>query len=183
LERTLFFADGENLVFRYQAMVAAGRVPLSGNSHVPDILIWRHDLFRAEPWQTLRATYYTSVVGDEALVTQTRRHLQNIYFSSDGPVMLHAAVFKKERKSLKSRAVDVNITIDALHHCYGGHADRFCFATGDADFLPLIQTLMREGKEVFVCAFSDGLAPALQLAPDRFVSLDDSFFAPSPAAA
>jgi uncharacterized LabA/DUF88 family protein len=49
-------------------------------------------------------------------------------------------------------------------------------ASGDGDYLPLLQEVMRRGKQVEVLAFSSGLNEQLTYSVDRFLSLDEVFF-------
>ncbi len=177
--RTLVFIDGENVVFRYQSLVAAGRLPQHQVVHTPDVFVWNPTVFRNELWDLVRVTYYTSLVGDDPAQQAMADEIQQHYHSTrERGCYLHAAVFKKLKQSNKTRSVDINITIDALRHCYGNHADVFCFVTGDVDFLPLIRAVMQEGKEVVLYSFERDLNPALRSAPDRFVPLEKAFFKP-----
>jgi hypothetical protein len=72
--RLMIFADGENLVNRYQSMLEKGWTPRNDNvCHIPDVLIWHSSfstLIRMD--EVIRATYYTYVVGDENRVTEIR---------------------------------------------------------------------------------------------------------------
>jgi uncharacterized LabA/DUF88 family protein len=47
---------------------------------------------------------------------------------------------------------------------------------GDGDYIPLIEEVMRQGKQVHLGAFSDGLSPRLPHIADEFVDLDKYFF-------
>jgi uncharacterized LabA/DUF88 family protein len=85
-------------------------------------------------------------------------------------------VFKKESKSKKNKLVDISVTIDALRHSYHRHVDAIWLFSGDGDYLPLIKEIMRNGTQVWLGAFSDGLNPALPRAVDRFIVLDSWFF-------
>ena len=44
--------------------------------------------------------------------------------------------------------------------------------TGDGDYIPLIQEIMRQGKQVIVGALSNGLNPKLRVVADNFIDLD-----------
>lgn len=49
------------------------------------------------------------------------------------------------------------------------------FFSADGDYLPLIQEIMRQGKQVNLGAFSSGLNPQLPVAVDNFYDLDEIF--------
>jgi uncharacterized protein (TIGR00288 family) len=90
-------------------------------------------------------------------------------------------VFKKLRSSQKTRNVDINLTIDVMRFAYSDAVDTIHLVSGDGDYLPLIQDVMRRGKEVVVSALSSGLNPKLVDTPDLFISLDSYFFINQPA--
>ncbi len=171
------FIDGENLLFRYQAMLADGRRPRPEVTHRPNAFVWSSRIFSYTSFEFLRATYYTAVVGDDSYVLDLASAIQSTTFAKNGGRgALHASVFKKDARSQKTRSVDINITIDALRHTHRDHADEFFVVTGDGDFVPLVETVMREGKYVHVLALSSGLSPRLQTVGDNFWLLDEHFF-------
>lgn len=69
-----------------------------------------------------------------------------------------------------------SLTIDALRHTYNDSMDILYFISGDGDYVPLVQEVMRQGKKVIVGALSDGLNPELRRIPDEFIDLDRVFF-------
>src|SRR5262249_44634113 len=77
--KNMVFVDGENLVMRYQAMLAAGSVPRQQVAHVPDVFIWQPsmtDLIYTHG--VFRVTYYTYGVGDSTLLTDIADQLQSL---------------------------------------------------------------------------------------------------------
>jgi uncharacterized LabA/DUF88 family protein len=48
--------------------------------------------------------------------------------------------------------------------------------TGAGDYIPLIEEVMRNGKQVYLAALSEGLNKALPNSVDKFYNLDDAFF-------
>ena len=76
LKRELWVVDGENLVRRFEAMLNDGWVPLNGVSHVPGAFVWRMPTTGMVPVRhfadVLRVSYFTSVIGDEAVREQVR---------------------------------------------------------------------------------------------------------------
>jgi uncharacterized LabA/DUF88 family protein len=182
--RSILFVDGENLTIRYQEMLAAGRKPKTSVEHKADVYVW-HTKMTYEPWAGLpnliRVHYYTSVTGDQQLVEATQRELSQINFVSQNPDRHHQGqlvpmVFKKERKSKKTRNVDIQMIVDVMRYVFTDAIDRVYLATGDGDFLPLISEVMARGKQVELLALSSGLSPRLRSRVDRLHLLDDTFF-------
>lgn len=170
--------DGENLVFRFQAMLET-RKHNSHITHFPDHFVWHHLMGRAEGWSALRANYYMSAVGTEQTIAELENKISKVVVQRRSEVSTQVCprVFKKEAKAKKTKLVDVSITIDALRHSYHRHVDAVWLFSGDGDYLPLIREIMRNGTQVWLGAFSDGLNPALPRAVDRFIDLDPWFFA------
>lgn len=182
--RSMLFVDGENLTIRYQSMLQDGRIALPCVVHVEDTLVWSPRITRSQYEYldpVIRVHYYTSVVGDEVRVGEIETQLASQPFSSGGRDEMHngqlvPVVFKKARKSRKTRNVDINIIIDIMRYSFSDAIDRVYLASGDGDYLPLIQEVMRRGKQVELLAFSSGLNPSLRKSVDAFHSLDDKFF-------
>jgi len=187
--RAILFVDGENLVMRYQTMVAAGRTPRENVKHRKDVFVWHDSLTNFFDHGVMRACYYTSVVGDEARVTEVKAELAALRYMYFPPHRLAAymaqvtpVVFKKPAQSQKTRNVDIQIVIDVMRYATGDAYDHLLLASGDGDYLPLISEAMRAGKQVHVAAFSSGLHPAIAHSVDKFIDLDELFFHPQPAA-
>src|SRR4051794_22089694 len=75
IPKTVFFVDGENLVFRYQAMLAEGRQPRAGVIHVQDVFVWHPDITTTSIMNVVRVNYYTSMVGDDYAIEDMRRRI------------------------------------------------------------------------------------------------------------
>ena len=131
--------------------------------------------------KVVRVFYYTSVVGDEQQVGEVKRKLSQIQFETigdDGGMsgQIVPIVFKKPSKSQKTRNVDIQIVIDIMRFAFTDEIDRVYLASGDGDYLPLIEEVMRRGKQVELLAFSSGLNHALPYSVDSFFELDSVFF-------
>jgi uncharacterized LabA/DUF88 family protein len=188
--RMMIFVDGENLVFRYQAMLAKGMKPRSEVVHVPDVLVWHPRMvFQAGIYGlcwVLRANYYTYSVGDDAHVMSVRdqikalsydaRPFHNDLYSGSLPNHLSPVVFRKLKRSAKAKGVDIQMTVDILTHCHNDSIDAVYLLSGDGDYIPVLQEVLRTGKQVYVSAFSDGLNPDLPHLADSFASLDSIVF-------
>lgn len=184
LPRSILFVDGENLTMRYQALLAAGMRPQQDVVHEQDVFVWHPKITRNVNFQlvkVVRVCYYTSIVGDEQQVTEVKRKLAQIQFETradDGGMsgQIVPVVFKKPSKSQKTRNIDIQIVIDVMRFAFTDEIDRVYLASGDGDYLPLIQEVMRRGKQVELLAFSSGLNNALPYSVDNFFNLDPVFF-------
>lgn len=182
--RAILFIDGENLVFRYQEMLSAGRKPLPDVVHLPDVLVWHKRMTTYAAFLFTRVCYYTSVVGDDDAVAATNAQIAKIVFRCSPNVemdftgQLVPRVFKKPAKSKKTRNVDIQIIIDVMRSAHATAHDLIFVASGDGDYLPLFEEVMHTGKQLYVAAFSSGLNPAIPYSVDEFFELDLLFFQP-----
>jgi uncharacterized LabA/DUF88 family protein len=184
LVRSIVLVDGENLTMRYQALLSAGRKPKERVAHKQDVYVWNTDLHERAIIDTdvLRINYYTSMVGDDDLIKETESEIARLkyYCSGDlyGYCQLLPRIYKKQKKSTKSRLVDINIVIDAMRHAYSDAVEVVYLFSGDGDFAHLVEEIARSGKKVCLAAFSSGLEPKLAYKVDRFILLDDFYFEP-----
>lgn len=180
--RLVGFIDGENLVLRYQHIVGKGRTPAPGVIHEKDLYIWHPKITNQYFMDIVRLSYYQTVVGDHPKVEQACEDIGNVHYSFNprageaGDGFLRPRVFKKEAKSSKTKSVDINLTVDMLRHAGDPQFDILLLASGDGDYLPLVEEVARKGKQVWLAAFTDGLSRRLRHAADEFMSLDELFF-------
>lgn len=186
-ESTLIFIDGENLVFRYQEMIAAGRKAAPGNIHIPNCFIWNQSILNDHMWNLKRISYHTSIVGDDVKVREVREAIAATEFSCEiehidqetvrartGQIIPY--VRKKSSKSKKESVCDIAISVDIMRACYRDHADTIWLFSGDGDFLSLINEVIHNGKLAYVSAFSSGLCDEIPYVVDEFLPLDKYFF-------
>ena len=182
LNKTLILIDGENLVLRYQAMLEEGKEPVSGVLHKTDSFIWHGLIPAVSNWDIIRISYYTTKVGDDDSIMNLRKEISMIEYSfynnmSENRIgTINPHIFKKGSRTYRNKSIDINITIDALRHTYNNSIDTIYLLSGDGDYLPLIEEIMKQGKSVFIGAFSNGLNPALEYTSDDFINLDEIFF-------
>jgi uncharacterized LabA/DUF88 family protein len=179
--RMMVFVDGENLVMRYQDMLAKGFVPKPNVVHEQDVIAWHVDVIQERLVDIVRATYYTYAVGDEEYLNAVCNRIKQIQYHYRGDQLgragnLYPKVFKKPKKSAKRKGVDINITVDVLTHTFKDSVDIIYLVTGDGDYLPLIEEVARNGKQVYLAALSEGLNEKLPYVVDQFYSLDAAFF-------
>jgi len=74
-------------------------------------------------------------------------------------------------KEEESTDVDVSMAVSAVETALTKDVDIIAIATRDADFLPVIQTAKRYGKEVIVIGADPGFSASLRNAADYVVKL------------
>lgn len=182
--KVIAFADGENLVFRYQAMIAKGAKPKGDVIHIPDLLVWHPRIMDIYLSDVVRVLFYQTCVGDDHKITSSMQAIKEIRYSyavvsgseDEYSGSLIPRIFKKEKKSVKTKSVDINLTVEMLRCSNNAQIDVLFLLSGDGDYLPLIQEASRNGKQVWVAAFSDGLNATMSLVADEFINLDEVFF-------
>lgn len=180
-EKTIILADGENLVHRYQSLCAEGKIPKDDVLHKKDAFVWHPLITDTFLNNILRVSFYTTFVGDDQALENISNEISEINYEYQtaeyrGGGTLNPYVYKKERRAAKTKSVDINLTIDALRYAFNRDVGRIVICSGDGDYIPLIQELMRHGIIVRVAAFSSGCHPALKYMPDDFTDFDGIFF-------
>jgi uncharacterized LabA/DUF88 family protein len=178
------FADGENLAFRYQDMVKKGAKPKPDVIHIPDLLVWHPGITESYVSDIVRISYYQTCCGDDPKVALAMHQIKATSYTyttdngseDDTSGSLVPRVFKKEKKTAKTKSVDINLTVDMLRYATNPQFDVLLLLSGDGDYLPLVEEVSRYGKQVWLAAFSDGLNNAMKLVADEFIDLDELFF-------
>lgn len=173
--------DGENIVIGYQAMLAAGKRLNTSVTHQKDLLVWHPNFASyADRLGLVRVNYYMSVVGSGEVIDEAKDKVEAITYEGAARQKIRVCpqIFKKDKGSNRSRLVDISICIDALRHAYQNHIDDLYLFSGDGDFVPLVEEVMRQGKRVFIASLSNGLSPKMKRAGDHFFDLDQWLFMP-----
>lgn len=180
------FIDGENLVARYQAMIAEGKTPCDSVIHIKDVLVWHPEITTQMICDITRMSYYQTIVGDDLRLDKMRDEISNTEYefipvssseiTTESRGSLFPKIYKKQSKKAKTKSVDINMTVDILRHAVQQKFDVVFILSGDGDYLPLIEEVSRQGKQVWVGAFSSGLNSALKYSADEFFDLDEIFF-------
>ncbi|MHC5756963.1 NYN domain-containing protein [Nostoc sp.] len=180
--KVMLFIDGENMVCRYQAMITQGLVPKQPEIHFhdKDVYIWTPlKIFTEESEyhnEIIRAYYYTSVIGDDIKLNSVFNNMKNIQILATTPQTLYPVIFKKVRKEIKAKCVDIQMTVDILSHVYQNNIDTVCLFSGDGDYLPVVKEIISKGKRILIGAFSNGLHSSLIQLADAVINLDTVFF-------
>jgi uncharacterized LabA/DUF88 family protein len=187
--RMMLFFDGENLVARYQSMLKEGWVPRTDVVHVRDSLVHQTDmayLTRVGFHEVLRATYYTSTTGDDTALNSLAQQIKSLsvsrHRSASLPCNLTPQVFKRDKGMARSKGVDIKLTVDVLMQVHNNTVDSVYLLSGDGDYLPLMEEVLRHGKQLYVSAFSSGLNSRIRQIADQFFLLDDHVFPHGPPA-
>jgi len=175
----MLFVDGENFTIRGQKLAADKDVKLeAGDNYIKNTYLWipgikatqnlvHRDIFPLQP-QAVRAHYYASAVGDEPRLMEVSTKLWERGFTPH--------VFKKDKDSARTKAVDIKLTTDMLSNAFMNNYDVAVLFAGDGDYVPLLEEVARLGKQVHVMFFPNhGMSPALRLASDTFHHIDDLF--------
>lgn len=178
--RLMSFVDGENLVFSYQRMIKEGKIPSEQTKHRENIYVWNRNSIDYKMHDVLRSNYYTYAVGSEEVIDDVKAEIKSLTFPrepySQLPTNLTPIVFKKTKKSKKTKGVDIKMTVDILTHSYFDNLDTVLLVAGDGDYLPIIEEVKRMGKLVYLSFFSKGLNENLINHVDKFILLDDVYF-------
>lgn len=175
----IVFIDGENLITRYQKMLADGAVPKDAVRHKEDEFLWHPEISHLTGCTIKRIGFYTTKTGDNDSILELADEISRVkYNHPSGFGFLNPHVFKKARRGQKTKSVDINIVTDFLRHTFNNSVDHVLLLSGDGDYLPTIEESMRHGVHVSVGAFSSGLNKNLRSNVDEFFDLDSLFFQP-----
>ena len=161
----MVFVDGENFAIRYGAMLGDSK-PFDHIAFEKNVYVWAPilNLDNHLTIKTIRRHYYTSVGGDLDRRQQIHDRLQTIG-------MQRPRVFQKNKQK-GSKRVDVSLSVDMLSHAYADHYDAAVLVAGDEDYVPLVEAVKAQGRQVFIWFVSSGLSPALKRSSDYFFNLD-----------
>jgi uncharacterized LabA/DUF88 family protein len=157
--RVMMFIDGENLAKRYAAVRGSER----HREHVvfaKDVYVWSRLANRDRFPQVIRRYYYTSAPGDERARAEIEDRLRAAGIQAP-------RVFYRP-KSGRSKQVDITLATDMLSHAHRNNYDIAVLVAGDADYVPLVEAVKREGQQVALWFVNDGLSPVLRAAADHY---------------
>lgn len=184
IPKAQIFVDGENITMRYQAMLDEGFVPKKDVIHYRDIFVWHPEITQWSMLDIIRVSYYTSVVGDELKIAKIMNKISNVgykftYESGDtlpGEHSICPHIYKKSKKAIKTRLVDINIIIDVMRCAFSDNVDLIYLISGDGDYLKLLEEVGRKNKTIYLSAFTSGFNQDLYPLVDVWRDLDDIFF-------
>lgn len=169
--RWMLFVDGENFTMRGQdVLFDANEPPIAGPYWRRNVYLWIPTklrrvaaLMRGLPSDELvRGYYYTSCQGATDEQDAVRDSLRDLGFD---PI-----VFRRppETTGRSSKGVDIALTTDVLSHASLDNFGIAVIASGDGDYVPLVEAVKRLGKRVYVLSFAGRTSPALRRASDQY---------------
>lgn len=173
----MLFVDGENFTIRAQALGNGMGLSIPENERykqgsylwTPQLspLHWPAKIFRGLVPRGRRAHYYTSVRGDDEAIKRARQVLHSLAFK---PTVL------KRTTAGKMKGVDLSLATDVLGNAYRGNFEAAIIATGDGDFVPVVEELQRLGKIVYVIFIDrESANDELLLASDGYLEVGKLF--------
>ena len=188
LGRMMVFIDGENLVLRYQDMVSQGRIPWGNTAYLPDIYVFTPKSVEVGLNQVIRATYYTYAFGSEERIQEICEEIKGVQYcqyydpeNSNASGLLDSSLYPcvfRKIKGKKAKGVDIQLTVDILTNVYMDNIDTVYLISGDGDYKPVIEEVIRHGKNIYIAALSSGLNNSLKYIADNFIDLDRVYFKP-----
>lgn len=192
--RVMAFVDGENLLSRFEAMIKIGH-SFRDHTKQGDLMapvkyeaqkfVWSpYTIFNLYMGDVLeRVSYYTTFTGDDDAVQALSTSIgecgtRELPFSSSGQHSLRVLpkVFKKSTRGTKTKSVDISICVDVMEYVNNDALDAVYLVSGDVDYRPLVEAVMRAGKRAYVASLSSGQSRAYSNVPDRFLTLDPIYF-------
>lgn len=170
LARAMIFIDGENLAIRYaNILTTRAETQRAEIRYMANTFVWSTAIeLSGNTPAVMRKYYYTAVQGDEVLVADVEKQLKDLGMETP-------RVFKKQRGK-GSKRVDITLATDMLLHATRKHYDVAVLVAGDEDYVPLVRAVQGEGARVYVWFLPGGLSPALCMAADYYVDLDEFMF-------
>jgi uncharacterized LabA/DUF88 family protein len=184
IERVMLFIDGDNLLARFQSLLREGRTPLESVTHVPDRILWSvtdENVPLQFNFDIIRATYYVSVAGDGPALNEVSAALRKMpVCRSTNRARLFPRVFRKDVGTMKAKAIDTQLAVDAVTHILSDNLDVLYLLTGDGDFAPVLEVAIKAGKKTWLGAFSGSVSSRLLDLTDEAISLDRLYFKAGP---
>lgn len=172
--RVMIFVDGENLAIRYKSELGEGQ-PESHVSYEPDVYVWSPFVSRIHgPHHYIRRYYYTSTPGDAQRIESAEDELLRI--GIDAPRIFH------KTRNKRSKKVDITLATEMLTHAHRKNYDIAVLVAGDEDYVPLVEAVQNEGRQVALWALKSGLSPALRKTCDHYWDIGEALFRQEDAA-
>lgn len=166
--RVMVFVDGENLAIRYKEELGE-KSPVGHIHYEPDVYVWSPYLSRIHgPQNYIRRYFYTCTAGDDLYIDRIEHAL--LKSGIDAP-----RIFKK-KKGGRSKRVDITLATEMLMHAHRKNYDIAVLVSGDEDYVPLVEAVQDEGRQVVLWALKNGLSPALKKTCDHYWDIGEALF-------
>jgi uncharacterized LabA/DUF88 family protein len=167
--RVMVFVDGENLAIRYKNELGE-KAPVDHVHYRPDVYVWSPYLSRIHgPQNYIRRYFYTSTTGDDQNIDTIEDNL--IKSGIDAP-----RIFRKKKKETRAKRVDITLATEMLMHAHRKNYDIAVLVSGDEDFVPLVEAVQDEGRQVVLWALQSGLSKTLQKTCDHYWDIGEALF-------
>lgn len=164
----MLFVDGENLSIRYKAALGDSP-PVKHVICETDTYVWSRYLSRLHgPENYIRRYYYTSTTGDKQKIEKVEDELLGV--GIDAPRVFHKI------KGKRSKRVDITLATEMLTHAHRKNYDIAILVAGDEDYVPLVEAVQREGRQVVLWMLDNGLSPALKKVCDHYWNIGEALF-------
>jgi NYN domain len=117
-----------------------------------------HSRIRTDGRTGSSATPAKSARGSDEQLDEIRHALRDVGF--------RPTVFKRTG-SRGAKGVDISLATDMLSNAHRDNFDVAILASGDEDFLPVVEEVQRLDKAVYLLSVGDKVSPGLILASDR----------------
>lgn len=166
--RVMVFVDGENLAIRYKSLLG-DNPPKQHISYVPDVMVWSPFASRINgPQHYIRRHYYTCTHGDQKNIEDIENKL--IKIGIECPRIFH------KNKNRRSKRVDITLATEMLGHAHRKNYDIAVLVAGDEDYVPLVEAVKNEGRQVVLWAIESGLSSVLKKTCDHYFDLGNILF-------
>ena len=166
--RVMIFVDGENLAIRYKSELGENQ-PQGHVNYESDVYVWSPYVSRIHgPENYIRRYYYTSTPGDKEKIEKAENELLKI--GIDAPRIFH------KTRGKPSKGVDIKLATEMLTHAHRKNYDIAVLVSGDGDYVPLVEAVQNEGRQVVLWALKSGLSPALRKTCDHYWNIGEALF-------
>lgn len=166
--RVMVFVDGENLAIRYKAELG-NSAPADHVVYEPDTYVWSPYISRIRgPQNYIRRYYYTCTTGDKLKIESTEDALQES--GIDAPRIFHKV------RNKRSKRVDITLATEMLTHAHRKNYDIAVLVAGDEDYVPLVEAVQNEGRQVVLWALKNGLSTSLRKTCDHYWDIGEALF-------
>jgi hypothetical protein len=112
----------------------------------------------------VRAVYFTVFTGTDENLHEAHKYIRDacfepqIFREEKDKAKQRANSLKQDGVLVKPKGVDIALAVRMLEDAHYNNFDGCVLVTSDIDYLPVIQSIRRMGKNVFVLGYKEGIA-------------------------
>jgi len=118
-----------------------------------------------------RVIFYDAIDEQGPDAEKHRQHLDKLGQQDDTLIRLGRVIGGRNKRQ---KGVDMRMGRDMMAAARTGYIQYLALASGDADFIPIVEEIQDLGPKVLVLAFKDALSDDLIWAADRVIILPDN---------